>query len=128
MWDIFQRNPAPQGMAEISADHLSVLMEPLSSKLMILDLRRRDEVEQYPRTVPGALLTTERDLPALIDWMPPCTWVVLYATDNIPKSCSRLNLLRSDLSFFVLSGGLRAWWRAGLAMQSVDLYMPDVRA
>ena len=122
MWQIFQRNRALRGIVEISAEHLSVLLEPLRSKLIILDLRPRDEVEEYPRIIPGALLTTEVDLPTLIGWMPPDAWVVLYATDRIPGSCSRLHLLRNDLSFYVLSGGLRAWWRADLAMESADLF------
>jgi hypothetical protein len=109
-------------MVEISAEHLSVVMEPLCGKLMILDLRQRDEVEEYPRIIPGALLTAGMDVPALVGWVPPQTWVVLYATDRIPGSCSRLHLLRNDLSFYVLSGGLRAWWAADLAMDSVDLF------
>ncbi len=93
---------------EISAKHLSVIREPLCSKLIILDLRRRDELEQYPRIIPGVLLTAGMDVPALIDWLPPQTWLVLYAMDTIPKSHSRLHLLRNDLNFYVLSGGLRA--------------------
>jgi hypothetical protein len=128
MWEIFQRNRALGGMVEISAEHLSVFMEPLCSKLIILDLRRRDEVEQYPRIIPGALLTAGMDVPALIDWLPPQTLLVLYATDRIPRSCSRLHLLRNDLSFYVLSGGLRAWWRADLAMETVDLDSVRARA
>lgn len=128
MWELFQRNGALKGMVEISAEHLSVLLEPLCSKLIILDLRLRDEVEQYPRIIPGALLTAGMDVPALIGWVPPRTWVVLYATDRIPRSSSRLHLLRDDLSFFVLSGGLQAWWRADLAMEPVDVYAGGVRA
>lgn len=121
MWKIFQRNGALKEMVEISAEHLSALLKPLSSTLMIFDLRQRDEVENYPYIIPGGLLTTKIDVPALIGWVPPRTWVVLYATDRIPSSSSRLHLLRGDLSFYVLSGGLRAWWAADLAMESVDL-------
>jgi hypothetical protein len=128
MWEIFQPSRQLPGIVEISAEHLSVLLEPLSSKLIILDLRPRDEVQRYPHMIPGALLTTEADLGALIAWMPSGMWVVLYATDRIPRSCSRLHPLRNDLSFYVLTDGLRAWWRAGLAMESVDLYSGSVRA
>lgn len=128
MWKIFQRDQTLTGMVEISAEHLSVLMEPLCSKLIILDLRRRDELERYPRIIPGALLTAGMNVPALIDWLPSQTWLVLYANDRIPGSFSRLHLLRNDLSFFVLSGGLRAWWRADLAMETVDLDAAGVRA
>jgi hypothetical protein len=32
------------------------------------------------------------------------------------------------LSFFVLSGGLRAWWAADLAMETVDVHAGGVRA
>lgn len=112
MWKLFQRN---QGMVEISAADLSALLGPLFSKLIILDLRRQDEVERNPYIIPGALLTMKVDVPVLITWLPARSWVVLYATDDIPRSYSRLRLLRNDLSFYVVSAGLRAWWYAGLA-------------
>jgi hypothetical protein len=115
-------------MVAISAADLSVLLQTLCSRLIVLDLRRRDELEEYPYIIPGALLTTEVDLPTLIGWVPPQTWVVLYATDTIPKSHSRLHLLREDLSFYVLSGGLRAWWSGDLAMDSVDHIAGGLRA
>ena len=114
-------------MAEISAADLLVALEPFCSNPIILDLRGQDDVECYPYIIPGALLTTKVDVPALITWLPPRNWVVLYATDNIPRSCSRLHLLRNDLSFYVLSAGLRAWWRAGFAMETVDLFAGDLR-
>ena len=60
MWKLFQRNQALRGMVEISAENLSVLLEPLASKLIIFDLRGRDEVEQYPYVIPGGLLTRRR--------------------------------------------------------------------
>lgn len=126
MWKIFQGGRTGTGVAGIRAADLSALLKPLGSKLMIFDLRRRDELERYPYIIPGALLTAGMDLAALIGWLPPETWLVLYATDRIPRSCSRLHLLRNDLSFFVLSGGLRAWWDADLAMESVSLYAAGV--
>ncbi len=95
---------------------------PLFSKLIILDLRRQDEVDQYPYIIPAALLTKKVDVPVLITWLPLRSWVVLYATDDVPRSYSRLRLLRNDLSFYVLSTGLRAWWSAGFAMETVSLY------
>jgi len=122
MWKLFQRNQALRGMVEISAADLSALLEPICSKLIVLDLRSQDEVEHYPYIIPGALLTTKVDVPALITWLPLRSWVVLYATDDMPRSYSRLHLLRNDLSFYVLSAGLRAWWRAGFAMETVSLY------
>jgi hypothetical protein len=127
MWKIFQRDRELRGMAEISAADLSDLLKPLCSRLIVLDLRRRDEVEEYPHIIPGALLTTEVDLPTLIGCVPPQTWVVLYATDTISESHSRLHLLREDLSFHVLSGGLRAWWSADLTMDAVDHYAGGLR-
>ena len=120
MWRIFQGDRTLTGITEIRATDLSVLLTSLSSKLIILDLRRKDELDNYPYIIPGALLTAGMDLSALISWLPPHTWVVLYATDHIPRRCSRLHLLRNDSSFFVLSGGLRAWRDAGLAIEAVD--------
>jgi hypothetical protein len=114
-------------MADISAADLFVVLQPLCSNLVILDLRGQDEAEGYPYIIPGALLTTKVDVPALIGWVPPRNWVVLYATDDIPRSYSRLHRLRNDLSVYVLSGGLRAWWSAGFAMETVDLYAGGVR-
>ena len=128
MWKLFQRNQALRGMVEISAENLSVLLEPLASNLIILDLRGRDEVEQYPYVIPGGLLTTQTNPPTLIGWLPPQSWVVLYAMDRIPRSSTHLHLLRNDLSFYVLTGGLRAWWAAGLKMDSVDHYAGGLRA
>jgi hypothetical protein len=127
VWEIFQRNRTARGIVEISAADLAVLLKPLSSKLMILDLRRRDEVEDYPHIIPGALLTAKTDVPSLIGWLPPRTWVVLYATDDIPRRFSNLHRLRNDLNFYALSGGLRAWWRDDLEMESVDLYAGGLR-
>ena len=127
MWEIFQRNRTARGIVEISSAELSFLLEPLCSKLIIFDLRRQDEVERYPYSIPGSLLTAKMDVPGLIGWLPPRTWVVLYATDNIPKSFSNLHLLRNDLNFYALSGGLRAWWRDDLEMESVDLYAGGLR-
>lgn len=127
MWKLFQRKQALRGMVELSAESLSGLPEPLAGKLVILDLRGRDEVEQYPYIIPGGLLTTKIDPPTLIGWAPPQSWVVLYAMDRIPQSCSRLHLLRNDLSFYVLTGGLRAWWATGLEMDSVDHYAGSLR-
>lgn len=114
-------------MVELTAENLSGLLEPLFSKLIMLDLRRREEVEQYPYIIRGGLLTTKIDPPTLIEWVPPQSWVILYAMDRIPQSCSHLHLLRNDLSFYVLSGGLRAWWAAGLQMDSVDHYAGSLR-
>ena len=122
MWELLQRNQGLRGMVEISPADLSALLGPLFSKLIILDLRRQDEVDHYPYIIPGALLTTKVDVPVLITWLPLRSWVVLYATDDVPRSYSRLHLLRNDLSFYVLSAGLRAWWRAGFAMETVSLY------
>src|SRR5579862_6641583 len=119
MWELLQRNQGPRGMVEISAADLSALLGLLFSKLIILDLRRQDEVDHYPYLIPGALLTTKVDVPVLITWLPLRSWVVLYSTDDVPRSCSRLHLLRNDLSFYVLSAG---WWSAGFAMETVSLY------
>ena len=70
MWKIFQRERTLTGMMEIRAADLAVLLKPLCSKLMILDLRRRDELERYPYIIPGAPPTAGIDLPGLIGWLP----------------------------------------------------------
>ena len=120
MWRIFQGNWATR--------EISVLLEPLSSSLIILDLRRRDEVGRYPYIIPGALLTTNVDARALIGWLPSRSWVVMYATDQIPKGLNHLALWRSDLKFYALSGGLRAWWRDDLKLETIELYARGLRA
>src|SRR6202047_164425 len=99
MWKLFQRNRALRGMAEISAADLLVALEPLCSNPIILDLRGQDEVENYQYIIPGALLTTKVDVPALIGWLPPPNWVVLCATDKIPRSHYCSHLFRAALSF-----------------------------
>jgi hypothetical protein len=48
MWRIFQGNRAARETSEITVAELSVLLEPLSSSLIILDLRRRDDVDRHP--------------------------------------------------------------------------------
>jgi hypothetical protein len=128
MWRIFQGNWATREISEITAAELSVLLEPLSSSLIILDLRRRDEVDRYPYIIPGALLTTNVDARALIGWLPSRSWVVMYATDQIPKGLNHLALWRSDLKFYALSGGLRAWWRDDLKLETIELYARGLRA
>ena len=115
-------------MVKISAWDLSVLLKSLGGRLIVFDLRGPDEAEQYPYIIPGALLTTETELAALIGWLPPSTPIVLYAMDRIPQSCSQLGLLRNDLSFYTLIGGLRAWWDADLEMDSVERYAGGLRA
>jgi hypothetical protein len=128
MWRIFQGNRAAREISEITAAELSVLLEPLSSSPIILDLRRRDDVDRYPYIIPGALLTANVDVRASIGWLPSRTWVVLYATDHIPKGINHLPLLRSDLKFYALSGGLRAWWRDDLELETVEPYAGGLRA
>lgn len=128
MWRIFQGNRAAREISEITAAELSVLLEHISSSLIILDLRRRDDVDRYPYIIPGALLTANVDVRALIGWLPSRTWVVLYATDHIPKGLNHLPLLRSDLKFCALSGGLQAWWRDDLEMETVEPYAGGLRA
>jgi hypothetical protein len=128
MWRIFQGNRAAREISEFTVAELSVVLEPLSSSLIILDLPRRDDVDRYPYIIPGALLTANVDVRALIGWLPSRTWVVLYATDHIPKGLNHLPLLRSDLKFYAWSGGLRAWWRDDLELETVEPYAGGLRA
>jgi hypothetical protein len=72
--------------------------------------------------------TANVDVRALIGWLPSRTWVVLYATDHIPKGLNHLPLLRSDLKFYAWSGGLRAWWRDDLELETVEPYAGGLRA
>ena len=68
MWKIFQGDRTLIEMTLIRATDLSVLLKSLSNKLIILDLRRKDELDDYPYIIPGALLMVGMDLPALIRW------------------------------------------------------------
>jgi len=92
-----------------------------SEKLMIFDLRALAEVEEYPRTIPGALLTTHVDMHMLIPWVPAETIVILYATEDVPRHFAQLLVSSDGPKVQLLDGGLRSWWQAGLPMETVNV-------
>jgi len=121
MWRLFQRqHPSMQGsIAQISPAGLSSILVNCPDKLIIFDLREYNEIELYPYIIPGALLTTNVSLPTLMPSIPLRSAVVLYAADQTPKNYSLLRLRALGSKFYVLNGGLRAWWEAHLPLESV---------
>jgi rhodanese-related sulfurtransferase len=114
---VTQRNRSELGIAQISAVELASLFVQAPDNVMIFDLREPNEVEEHPYGIPGALLTTNVNLQALISWIPPKTAVVLYATADIPPRYALLHLLSTKLRFYALEGGLRSWRKTGLPME-----------
>lgn len=119
--DATQRNRSEPGMSQISVVELASLLVLAAEGLMIFDVREVNEVEEHPYAIPGALLTTNVNLDALVPWIPLNTIVVLYATANIPARYAFLHLLSGQVRFYALEGGLRSWTEAGLPLEDVVL-------
>ena len=72
-------------------------------------------------TIPGALLTANVNFEELVPWIPPDTFVVLYATAEMPVRYAGIPLLSRELRFCSLEGGLRSWREAGLPLEQLIL-------
>lgn len=126
MWKLFQRQrqsmeePIPQ----ISPEDLSSLFANGPNKLIVFDLRTHEEIDLYAYMIPGALLTTNVSLPTLVPSIPPRSTVVLYAAEQTPNNFHLPRLRAPDSKFYVLKGGLRAWWEAHLPLESVQWSRP----
>lgn len=122
MWRLFQRQrrsmdePIPQ----ISPEDLSSMFVDCPNKPIMFDLRTRKEVDLYPYVIPGALLTTNVSVSTLLPSIPPRSTVVLYAAEQTPNNCSLARWQAPDSRFYMLKGGLRAWWEAHLPLESVQ--------
>lgn len=124
MWKLFQqrRQKMEEELSQLSASDLHSQLVTFSDKFVIFDIRGRREVEMFPYIIPGALLTTNVSLSAMISSIPPQSTVVLYASDNIPDNCIPHWAMGPGLRGCVLNGGLRAWYTARLPMESVTKY------
>lgn len=111
----------PAGTSHINAVQLASLFSCASQKLMVFDLRSLTEIEQYPRTIPGALLTTHVDLCTLVPWIPPETIVVLYATEEVPRRFAQLTVSPGRPKIRLLDGGLQLWCQEGLPVENVKV-------
>jgi rhodanese-related sulfurtransferase len=107
--------------SKINAVQLAPLLWCASEKLIIFDVRTPAEVDEYPRTIPGALLTTHVDIHNLIPWVPPEAIVILYATDDIPRTFTHLTVSSDGPKVHLLAGGLRSWYQAGLPIEALNL-------
>lgn len=105
----------------ISAPSLASLSDEAGGKLILFDLRDLHEIEKYSYSIPGALLTVNVDLPALVRWIPRKTTVALYAENTIPAHDSRLHLAGKQLEVYALDGGLQSWCKAGLPVEPIVL-------
>jgi hypothetical protein len=68
-------------------------------------------------TIPGALLTANVNFEELVPWIPPDTFVVLYATAEMPARYAGIHLLSRELRFCSLEGGLRSRRKASLPLE-----------
>lgn len=105
---------------EINPRELILLLTHVPDRLMIFDLRHSSEVERHPSIIPDALLTTNIDLFELMPWIPPETIVVFYAAEHIPRDFVVPVPQSSESTTYVLKGGLRSWWEAGLPVERVS--------
>lgn len=114
-----QQNPGR--ISQICVAELASLRLRASDQLMIFDLRESGEIEQQSYTIPGALLTINVNFETLVPWIPPDTFVVLYATAEMPVRYAGIHLLSRELHFCSLEGGLRSWREAGLPLEQLIL-------
>ena len=108
-------------VSPISAVSLASLSDRAGANLILFDLRELYEIERNCYSIPGALLTINIKLGALVRWVPRDSTVVLFAEETIPPHDSRLRLPSKKLKMFALEGGLQSWWRAGLPLEPVAL-------
>lgn len=108
-------------VSQIGAVELACLLVDAPGNVILFDLREFSEIEAYPYTVGGALLTFNVNVDALVPWIPAGAVVILYATGNIPPRHACLHLLSETSSFYALKGGLRSWRKAGLALEDIVL-------
>lgn len=108
-------------VSQIGAVELASLLVDAPDNVIIFDLRESAEIEAYPYAIRGALLTFNVNVDALVPWIPAGAVVILYATGNIPFRHACLHLLSETSSFYALEGGLRSWWKAGLALEDIVL-------
>lgn len=108
-------------ISPISVTSLASLSENADGNLILFDLRDIREIERHGYSIPGALLTTNVDLGAMVRWVPRDTTVVLFGEETIPAHDPRLRLPVLKLKIHALEGGLRSWWRAGLPLEPVAL-------
>lgn len=122
MWKWFQRQrlSMEEPIPPISPEDLSSLFVNCRNKPITFDLRGHKEIDLYPYAIPGALLTTNVSLPTLMPSIPPRSTVVLYAAEQTPTNCRLARWRALDSRFYVLKGGLRAWWEAHLPLESVQ--------
>ncbi|MGH9686852.1 MAG: rhodanese-like domain-containing protein [Candidatus Acidiferrales bacterium] len=105
----------------ISAASLAFLSDCSNDGLILLDLRGAHEIEKHTYSIPGALLTFNVDLAALIRWIPPSSTVVMFAAETIAAHDGRLRPSGRRLKVYSLEGGLQAWCQAGLPIEPVAL-------
>jgi rhodanese-related sulfurtransferase len=105
----------------ISASSLASLSDRTGEGLILLDVRDGHEIEDHSYSIPGALLTANVNLFALVRWIPRDSTVVLFATETIPAHDGRLRLPAKKLKVYALEGGLKSWRKAGLPLEPITL-------
>jgi rhodanese-related sulfurtransferase len=105
----------------IGAAALASLSDRSGANLILFDLRELEEIEKFSFSIPGALLTTNVNLPRLVRWVPPTSTVAVFASESIPSHDARLRVRTQKITFYSLDGGLRSWCKAGLPVEPVSL-------
>lgn len=109
----------------IDSDHLLILYGQSSEKLILFDLRRKDEIDRFPFMIPGALLTTSVNILDLVDWIPSQAIVVLYGAEKIAAHADLIERLPADAHFYLLEGGIRSWKIAKFPMEPIEEFLPS---
>jgi rhodanese-related sulfurtransferase len=105
----------------ISAASLASLSDRAGENLILVDLRETHEIENRSFSIPGALITVNVSLPALIRWVPQGSTVVIFAAEAIPPLDRRLRVPAKKLKLYALDGGLQSWSNMGLPLEPVTL-------
>jgi hypothetical protein len=108
-------------ISPISVATLASLSDRAGERLILFDLRDLREIERNGFSIPGALLTFNIDLRAMVRWIPRDSTVVLFAEETIPPHDTRLRIPSRKLDMFALEGGLQLWWKTGLPLEPVAL-------
>ena len=109
----------------IDREHLLILYGQSAERLILFDLRQKDDVDRFPFIIPGALLTTSANVLDLVDWIPPQAIVVLYGAEKMSAHAGLIARLPQDAYFYLLEGGIKSWRIAQFPMEPIEEFLPS---